>query len=307
MAEFDLIVIGSGPAGLTAARRIAEAGRRVLVIERESIGGRLMKLEWVENYPTGGARILASELGAKLATEAENAGAKLELAEVEEIETYSSSRAVSLTDGRAYTADAVIVAGGLSEKKLGVAADDRLAGKGIIHCAVCDGGLYTDKVVAVAGGGDAGLIEALYLSKFASKVHIFEQAPELSADDDLQARANAEPKLEIHCNARVADILGGDGVSGVAIENAVSGERSDVDAYGVLLQVGFDPASQCLDFVAELDEQGYAVSSDDLETDVAGIYLAGDIRRDSPRSVAAAEMDGERAAEIALAFLAAAS
>jgi thioredoxin reductase (NADPH) len=300
LADFDAIVIGGGPAGLTAARRIAEAGRSVLALEKEAFGGQLMNLEWAEDYPGPGARIAGPALGSQLADQAEAAGARLEIGTVDEIESYSAAKAVSLADGAAYTAGVVIVAAGLIPKPLGVAAEACLEGKGVIHCAVCDAGLYRDKSVAVCGGGDAGIIEALYLAKFAAKVFVIEAAAQLSARQELQERADGNEILDIRLGRRAIDIVGDDGVTGVTIEDAASGARQTLDAHGVLVHVGFAPATDCLDALLSLDDHGYASVDIHFESEVPGIILAGDIRRDAARSAAAAAEDGAKAAATAL-------
>lgn len=300
MADIDAIVIGGGPAGLTAASAIAQAGRSVLVLEKEAFGGQLMNLEWAEDYPSPGARIAGPALGSQLADQAEAVGVRLEIGLVDEIESYSASKAVSLAGGAAYTAGVVIVACGLAPKPLGVAAEARLEGKGIIHCAVCDAGLYRDKSVAVCGGGDAGIIEALYLAKFAAKVIVIEAGPHLSARDDLLRRADGNQILDIRLGHRAIDIVGEDGVTGVTIEDAASGARQTLDAHGVLVHVGFSPATDCLAALVDLDDQGYAAADARLESEVPGIIMAGDIRRGAARSAAAAAEDGALAAATAL-------
>ena len=303
MADFDAIVIGGGPAGLTAARAIAEAGRRVMAFEREAFGGQLMNLEWAEDYPSPGARIAGAALGSQLADRAEAAGVRLEIGAVDEIESYSTSKAVSLTDGAAYTASVIIVASGLAPKPLGVAAEARLEGKGVMTCAFCDAGLYRDKSVAVCGGGDAGLIEALYLAKFAAKVFVIEAGGQLSARQELQERAAGNEILDIRLGHLAVDIVGDDGVTGVTIEDAASGTRQTLDAHEVLVHVGFAPATDCLAALVDLDDQGYAAADAGLESETAGIILAGDIRRGAPRSAAAAVQDGALAAATALRLL----
>lgn len=303
MADFDAIVIGGGPAGLTAARRIAEAGRGVMVLEKEAFGGQLMNLEWAEDYPSPGARIAGPALGSGLADQAEAAGVRLEIGDVDEIESYSSAKAVSLADGAAYNANVIIVAAGLIPKPLGVAAEARLEGKGVIHCAVCDAGLYRDKAVAVCGGGDAGIIEALYLAKFAAKVFVIEAAAQLSARQELQESADDNEILDIRLGHLAVDIAGEDGVTGVIIEDAASGARQTLEAHGVLVHVGFAPATDCLAALVDLDDQGYAATDAGLESEVPGIILAGDIHRGAAHSAAAAVRDGILAAATALRLL----
>jgi len=184
-----------------------------------------------------------------------------------------------------------------------VPGEDQFQGKGMIHCAMCDAGLYRDRVVAVCGGGNAGLIEAMYLARFASKVLVIEEKPDLSARPVLQERARADAKLEIHCGEKPVAILGNDGVTGVQVENAVTGRKQQLAVYGVLVHVGYEPATGYLEGVLALDDAGYIAVNERFETDVPGAFAAGDIRSGSPRQVAAAVADGKAAAAGALAIL----
>ena len=227
----------------------------------------------------------------------------MELGEVAEIESYSGCKSVTCADGKAYTSSVVIVAGGLGPKKLGVPGEDRFSGKGVIHCAFCDAGLYADRAVAVCGGGDAGLIEASYLAKHASRVYVIEAQSRLSAAPELQARAAANSKLDIRCGQKVVEILGEDGVTGVEVEEGATGRRERLDVYGVLAHVGFKPATDYLEPLVPLDERGRVAVNRALESEIAGVFAAGDIRSGSPRGVAGAGMDGKPAAASARRFL----
>ncbi|MFM9968996.1 MAG: NAD(P)/FAD-dependent oxidoreductase [Burkholderiales bacterium] len=299
--DFDFIVIGAGPAGLSAAAHLQKAQRRVLVIERESFGGRVGNLEWIDDYPAKGERIEGPKLANALVEAAR--GAKLELGEVIELESYSGCRSVTLADGKAYTAPVVIIAGGIKTRPLGIPGEDKYQGKGIIQCAFCDGGLYSNKPVAVCGGGDAGIREALYLSKFASVVHVLEIDNQLSARADLQASARANAKLDIRLGCKPTAILGADGVTGVEVETVSNGTRETLGVIGVLVHAGFDPASGCLEGVVELDERGYTRIAADGLTGAEGIFSAGDIRAGSRRNVMEAIADGMAAAAAARALL----
>jgi thioredoxin reductase (NADPH) len=301
--DYDAIIVGGGPAGLAAGRQLAQANLRVLLLDKESFGGPIINLEWINGYPAPGERVAGAMLASGLVERAAQAGLEMELAEVVEIEPYSGCISVTCADGSAHTASAVILAGGLRSKTLGIPGEDRYQGKGMIHCAMCDAGLYRDRVVAVCGGGDAGLIEALYLARFASKVVVVEARPQLSAKSALQERALAEPKLEIRCGERPLEIVGDGGVTGLVLENAASGRKETLAAYGVLVHVGYAPATACLEGLLALDDAGYVAVNDAFETEVSGIFAAGDLRSGSPRSVAAALADGEAAAAGALRFL----
>ena len=217
--DYDAIVVGAGPAGLSAAAELARAKQRVLLLDRESFGGKVINTEWIENYPKRGERIAGPTLASQLLEEAERLGVEMELGEVVEIESYSGCRSVACADGKAFTAPVVIVAGGLDSRPLGVPGEDRYHGKGLIHCAFCDAGFYTDKVVAVCGGGDAGLTEALLLAKYASKVHVLEAQPSLTAKPELQEAARANPKLDIRTGQKAVEVVGDDAVTGIVTDS----------------------------------------------------------------------------------------
>jgi thioredoxin reductase (NADPH) len=223
----------------------------------------------------------------------------MELAEVVEIEPYSGCISIACADGRAYTSSVVIQAGGLHSKKLGVPGEEEFQGKGMIHCALCDAGLYRDRVVAVCGGGDAGLIEALYLANFAAKVVVVEAQAKLSARPVLQQRALAHARLEIRRGQRPVEIIGDKGVSGLVVENTATGNRETLDVYGVLVHVGYAPSTGFVEGVLALDDSGHIAVDEQFATDVSGAFAAGDIRGGSPRQVAAAVADGAAAAEAA--------
>ena len=294
--DYDAIVIGAGPAGLTAGIELAQGKHPVLVLEKESFGGPIINVEWIHGYPRPGDRIAGAMLASELVKRAEEAGVAMELAEVIELAPYSGCLSVTCADGRAYTSSVVIHAGGLESRKLGVPGEEQFQGKGMIHCALCDAGLYRDRVVAVCGGGDAGVIEALYLARFASRVVVVEAQPLLSAKPGLRERALADAKLEIRCGEKPVAILGNDGVTGLLVENPATGRKEELAAYGVLVHVGYRPASSYLEGVLALEDSGHIVVNDRFETDVPGTFAAGDVRSGSPRQVAAAITDGKAAA-----------
>ncbi len=294
--DYEAIIVGAGPAGLTAGIHLAKAKYRVLLLDKESFGGQIMNVEWIDNYPGPGERVAGAMLASQMVNEAQQCVVHMELREVVEIEAYSGCISVSCADGKAYTSSVVILAGGLHPKKLGVPGEDRFQGKGMIHCAVCDAGLYRDRNVAVCGGGDAGLIEAMYLANHAAKVYVIEAQPRPTATPALQERAYANSKLEIRCGEKAAEILGDQSVTGLLVQNAATGCKETLDVYGVLAHVGFEPSTAYLEGILALDDRGHIAVNSRLETGVSGIIAAGDIRSGSPRSVAAAVSDGKTAA-----------
>lgn len=298
--DYEVIIIGGGPAGLAAAAELAKAKRRVLLIDRESFGGQVGKLEWIENYPQPGTRVEGPKLANALVDAA--AGVQMELNEVIEIESYSGCRSVTCSDGKAYTAPVVIVAGGLIPRPLGIPGEEKFQGKGMIHCAFCDGGLYTNKAVAVCGGGDAGIMEALYLARFASTVHVIEKEPQLSAAPALQQRARENARLDLRLGQMPTAISGGDFVTGIEVVDT-GGAKAMLDVYGVLVYAGFDPVTQYLESVIELADNGHIKVDDDGRTDAEGILAAGNIRGGLPRTVSSSISDGRIAATTALKIL----
>jgi thioredoxin reductase (NADPH) len=301
--DYDAIVIGGGPAGVSAGIELAQAKYRVLLLEKESFGGPIINVEWINGYPHSGEKVAGAMLASEMVKQAEQSGVEMELAEVVEIEPYSGCISVACADGKAYTSSVVIQAGGLHSKKLDVPGEEKFQGKGMIHCAMCDAGLYRDQVVAVCGGGDAGLIEAMYLARFASKVFVIEAEAQLAAAPELQARALADAKLAIRYGEKPVEIIGNQGVTGLVVESAASGKRETLDVYGVLVHVGYVPTSAYLDGVLALDESGRIAVNERFATDVPGAFAAGDIRSGSPRQVVAAVADGKAAARAAQKIL----
>lgn len=299
--DFDAIVIGAGPAGLSAAAALKGAGTRVLLLDREGFGGQVARLEWIEDYPVPGDRIEGPKLSAALVEAA--GGVRMELGEVIELESYSGCRSVTLADGKAYTAPVVIVASGLRTRPLGVPGEDRFDGRGMIHCAFCDGGFYTGNPVAVVGGGDSGLIEALYLAKFASRVHLIENAPSLSAAASLQAQARGNERFDIRLEHRVVAVHGAEAVESLEIENLANGSREKLPVHGVLVHAGFLPCGEFLAAALDLDNSGYVPANDRGVSQAEGIFVAGGVRAGASRRVAAAIEEGKRAAAAALGVI----
>lgn len=294
--DYDAIVIGGGPAGLSAGIELAQAKYRVLLLEKESFGGPIINVEWINGYPRPGEKMAGAMLASEMVKQAEQSGVEMELAEVVEIEPYSGCISVVCADGKAYTSSVVIQAGGLHSRKLDVPGEEKFQGKGMIHCAMCDAGLYRDQVVAVCGGGDAGLVEAMYLARFASKVFVIEAEVQLAAKPELQARALADAKLAIRHGEKPVEIIGDQGVTGLVVESAATGKRETLGVYGVLVHVGYVPTTGYLEGVLALDDSGRIAVNEQFATDVPGAFAAGDIRRGSPRQVAAAVADGKAAA-----------
>ncbi len=296
MFDYDAIIVGGGPAGLTAAIYLGRARYRVLVLEKEQLGGQVKNIEWVENYPGYAEAVSGAQLASGMVSQALGSGARLETGEVVSIESYSSCRSLSCADGKGYTAAVVIIAGGARPKKLGVPGEDAFFHKGVIHCALCDGGQFADRIVAVCGGGDAGLTEALYLTNLASKVILFEVEQYLCASPILQERARANGKLEIRCGEKVLRVLGDERLRALEVGSATTDEVTTVTVDGLLVHVGIEPNTEYLEGLLSLDDTGRIMVNERFETEAPYIMAAGDIRRYSPCQIASAVGDGAVAA-----------
>ncbi len=301
--EYDVVIIGGGPAGLTAGIYTARARQKSLLIERGATGGCIVNAGVVENYPGFPDGINGLELAEAMHQQAVKFGLETLTAEVTGLELKDERRVVKTSEGDV-TAGAVIVAGGSDRVKLGVPGEEEFTGRGVSYCAVCDGYFYKDVPVAVVGGGNAAINEALELTKFASRVTIIHRREELRATRILQERAFAEPKIEFAWNTVVEAVEGEDTVKKLRLKNVRNGEKSTLEISGVFMAVGFRPNTGYLKSVLTLDDNGTIITNEKMETAVPGIFAAGDIRSSSIRQVAAAVGDGSVAAIYAERYIA---
>ncbi|MFC1932216.1 NAD(P)/FAD-dependent oxidoreductase [Chloroflexota bacterium] len=296
MFDCDVVVIGGGPAGLTAALYLGRANRKTILLEKELPGGQIKDVEWIENYPGFADGVSGAHLASEMLDQATKYGLRVELVEVAGIEVFSSSRVVTCADGRSYTTAAMIMAGGTQPKKLGVPGEEKLQGRGVFRCALCDGGQFVDQVVAVCGGGDSGITEALYMTKLASKVIVVEAMPALTASAILQERALANPKLKFRCGMKIEAIVGDNQVEAVELRESESDRAETLKVDGVLAHVGVEPNTSYLQDIVPLDSQGHIIVNDRMETAIPYILAAGDIRGGTIGQVVAAASDGATAA-----------
>jgi thioredoxin reductase (NADPH) len=303
MADWDAVIIGGGPAGLTAGLYLCRAKCRTLVLEKESYGGYIKNVEWIENYPGFKDGVSGAQLGNEMVNQAKKYGLEIKRAEVSMIQSFSSAKWVTCIDGNNYTASAVIIAGGSVLKKMGVPGEEAFRDRGVISCALCDGGQFVDRTMAVIGGGDAGVTEALYMAKLASKVILIEALPVLTAAAILQDRVKNNPRIEVHCGIKVEAIIGGDQVEGIEFSRGENGQKEILKVDGVLVHIGLDPNTEYLEGVVPLDDQRQVLVNTAMETEIPGIFAAGDIRSGSPRQVVTAVGDGATAGIAAQRFL----
>jgi thioredoxin reductase (NADPH) len=294
MFDWDVVIIGGGPAGLTAGLYLCRANRRTLLLDKDTTGGYIRNIELIENYPGFADGVSGAQLASQMVSQAVKYGLQIETADVTGIELFSSTRYVSCSRGQGFTTNVIIIAGGSKNKKLGVPGEEELAGKGVFECAFCDGGHYAGKVVAVCGGGDAGVTEALYMAKIASRVVLIEAMPKLTATAVLQDRIAANPKIEVRCGIKVEAITGRDKVE--AVELAAGKKKETLKVDGVLVHIGLEPNTGYLEGVVPLDKQGQVIVNEKMESEVPYIFAAGDIRGGSPRQVVGAVGDGAIAA-----------
>ncbi|MGD0780969.1 MAG: FAD-dependent oxidoreductase [Dehalococcoidales bacterium] len=290
MFDWDAVIIGGGPAGLTAGLYLSRARRRTLLLDKDTAGGYLRNIELIENYPGFAEGVTGAQLASQMVAQAKKYGLQIENAEVTGIELFSGTRYVACANGQGFTTNVIIIAGGSKNKKLNVPGEAELAGRGVFECALCDGGHYADKVVAVCGGGDAGVTEALYMARIASKVILIEAMPKLTATAVLQERLAANPRIEVRCGLRVAAITGKDKVEAIELAAGKKNETLKVD--GVLVHIGLEPNTSYLEGLVPLDKQEQIIVNENMESQVPYIFAAGDIRSGTPRQVAAAVGDG---------------
>lgn len=300
---YNVVIIGGGPAGLTAGLYCARSRFNTLLIEKGVIGGQITNAERVENYPGFPKGISGIELGQIIHAQATGYGLETLLAEVTKVVPGQRHNLVSTSEGD-FVSESIIIASGSQFRKLGVPGEDKFVGKGVSYCATCDGPLFNKgKTVAVIGGGDAAVTEALYLSKFASSVKVIHRRSQLRASKILQERAMAEPKIEFIWDTVVTQIEGDGVVKQLMLKNTKNAKISILELAGVFVAIGSEPNSAQWRGLLPLDEEGYIITNELMETKIPGIFAAGDIRHNSARQAISAAGDGASAAISAARFL----
>lgn len=289
--EVDVVVIGAGPGGMTAALYASRSNLSVVMLDRGIYGGQMNNTATIENYP-GFPSVMGPDLGEKMFAGATQFGAEYEYGNVTGIETDGDNKIVHTDDGD-YIAKAVILATGSEYKKLGIPGEQEYAGRGVSYCAVCDGAFFKGQDLIVIGGGDSAIEEGLYLTQLANSVTVIHRRDQLRAQPIMQKRAFANDKMKFIWNAQVEEILGGDdGVTGVRYKDKVTGEEKTVDGKGTFIYVGIKPMTDAFANLGVLDEQGWVIVDDHMQTKVPGVFAIGDVRQKELRQITTAIGDG---------------
>ena len=293
---YDVIIIGAGPAGMTAAVYTSRANLSTLMIERGIPGGQMANTEDVENYP-GFESILGPELSNKMFEHAKKFGAEYAYGDIKEIVDGKEYKTVK-AGSKEFKARAIVISAGAEYKKIGVPGEKELGGRGVSYCAVCDGAFFKNKELVVVGGGDSAVEEGVYLTRFASKVTIVHRRDKLRAQSILQARAFDNEKIDFKWNKTVKEIHEEHGKVGrLTLVDTVTGEEEEFKADGVFIYIGMLPLSKPFENLGITNEEGYIETNDQMETKVPGIFAAGDIREKSLRQIVTATGDGSIAAQ----------
>ena len=296
----DIIVIGGGPAGLTAAVYARRAGKSVLVLEKDALGGQITWSPKVENYPAVPA-VSGMDLGNRMAEQAMDMGAEVEIDEVLRIEDFGSHKRVYGSFGTEYDARAVILAAGAKPRKLGLKREDELLGSGVGYCAVCDGAFFKGQAVAVNGGGNSALQDAVLLSDLCSRVYLVHRRGSFRGEEALVDQLRGKENVEFVLNAVITELKGDSELSGITVEQ--DGVQREIPVSGLFVAIGHEPDLAAFADFLDLDAQGYAASDEGCLTKTEGFFVAGDCRRKKIRQVTTASADGAVAALAACAWL----
>ena len=302
MDLYDIIIIGGGPGGLTAGIYASRARLKVLMLERLMPGGQVAGTDWVENYPGFEDGIGGMGLVQKMEKQARRFGLEIVSAAVEDVELKSDPKVI-LAGGKEYRAKAVIVGTGTDPKLLNVPGEKEFKGRGVSYCATCDGPFFQDKDIVVVGGGSSGVQESLYLTRFVNSIHLVEFMDHLNAEKILQERAGENPKFTFSLGHEVVSINGEQTVTSVTIKDRDTEKKKDIPAAGVFIWVGMNPNTGFLKGKLELNDWGYIVTDQEMQTSVEGVFAIGDVREKQVRQITTAVGDGTIAAESALKYV----
>ncbi len=293
--EYDVIIIGGGPAGLTAGIYAGRSRLKTVLFEAAIPGGQAFTTYHIANYPGFPQDVTGPDLMENMKQQMEKYDVGIKMESVEKLEIVNKEKIIHTPKDK-YKAKAVIIATGAKPRKLEVPGEDKLIGRGVSYCATCDGAFFRDKIIGVVGGGDSAIEEAMFLTKFASKVYLIHRRNELRAAKVIQEAVLKNNKIEIIWDSVVSEICGDSSVQGLKLKNTKDGSESLLDVDGVFIYVGIEPNSRVFSNLVSLDEQGYIKTGENMETLIPGLYAAGDVRKKPLRQIVTAASDGAVAA-----------
>lgn len=302
MAVYDVLIVGGGPAGLTAGLYAARADLKTAMIERLMPGGQVAATDWVENYPGFEEGVSGADLTQKMEKQARRFGLEVISEMIDKADLRQNPKVIHAGDKK-YEGRTVIFATGNDPKLLDVPGEKEFKGRGVSYCATCDGPFFKEKDIVVVGGGSSGVQESLYLSRFARSIKLVEFMDHLNAEKILQKRAHDDPKFSFYLNHQVLSIDGSKKVESVTVKDRQTGKEKSLEADGVFIWVGMLPNSDFLKGKVDLNRWGYIITDASMQTSIPGVYAAGDVRDKTIRQITTAVADGTIAAESALHFL----
>ena len=300
---YDIIIIGGGPAGLTAGLYTTRGKLKTLLLEKGLTGGLVTTTEWVENYPGFEEGILGAELAQKMEKQAVKFGLEITQGSVAKVAIKDKTKEVTLEDGKTYQAKSIILTTGAHPRNLKIEGEDEFRGKGVSYCATCDGAFFKGESIAVVGGGDSAVQEALFLTKFADTVYVVHRRDKLRAEKILQERAFANSRIKFVWDSVPEQIAGEAGVNALHIKNVKTDEKTVLHVQGVFIYIGYNPNTEFLAGLANLDKDNYIIADEYMSTSSPGIFVAGDVRSKSIKQIATAVGDGATAAVAAEKYI----
>lgn len=298
---YDIIIMGAGPSGMTAGIYAKQARKNVLILEKDTYGGQILKADKVKNYP-GFTEISGFEFATKLYTQLKFLEPDIKFEEAIEIKNYDNYKEV-ITKKNSYKTRSIIIASGAQNRKLGLTREDKLIGKGISYCATCDGMFFKDKEVAITGGGNSAIDDAIYLSDIAKKVYVIYRQKDFRIDSLNLSKLKEKENVEFILNSNIIDIKGDNKLEDIVVRNNDTNEESILNIDGLFIAIGHIPVSSMCKNLVKTDEKGYIISNEDCKTNIDGIFAAGDIRIKNIRQLTTACSDGTVAALNACKYL----
>ena len=298
---YDIIIVGAGPAGMTAGIYASEARKKVLMFEMERYGGQIVNADKVKNYP-GFTEISGYDLATLLYNQVKNLDIEVKFEEVIKIEDNKDYKKITTNKGN-YKAKSVIIAAGAKARRLGIENEENLIGKGISYCATCDGMFFKDKIVAINGGGNTAIDDALYLSNICKKVYLIYRKKDFKIDNVNLSILKKKDNVEFIMNSTIVDIIGKEKLEKIVIKNNDDDTNKEMNVDGLFIAIGYIPVSNMCENLIDIDEKGYILSTEECKTNIDGIFVAGDIRKKEIRQLTTACSDGTVAALNACKYL----